>query len=116
MTARPRRALTQARRAAPVHTAGDARLAGALAEALDVAGAAPLDLTHGFHTFPARMHPLTARRALAALGDLRGRPVLDPFCGSGTVLVEAHRAGARAHGIDLSPLAVLVARAKCAVD
>jgi SAM-dependent methyltransferase len=32
------------------------------------------------------------------------------------VLVEAHRAGARALGLDLSPLAVLVARAKCAVD
>src|SRR5262245_56276595 len=113
-----RRALTQARRGGPVDTTGAEPLAGRLAEALDVSAsrdAAP-DLTHGFHTFPARMHPLTARRALALLGDLRGRAVLDPFCGSGTVLVEAHLAGARALGIDLSPLAVLVARAKCAVD
>jgi len=113
-----RRALTQARRAGAVDTSGAAPLAQQLAHALDVssAGDDALDLTHGFHTFPARMHPLTARRVLAMLGDLRGRSVLDPFCGSGTVLVEAHRAGARALGIDLSPLAVLVARAKCAVD
>src|SRR5262245_46903555 len=113
-----RRALTHARRGGAIDTSGEPALARELAHALDVAagGAAALDLTHGFHTFPARMHPLTARRVLAAFGDLRGRAVLDPFCGSGTVLVEAHRAGARALRIDLSPLAVLVARAKCAVD
>jgi hypothetical protein len=113
-----RRLLTQARRAGAIETSGAAPLARRLAEALEVsaAGDAAVDLTHGFHTFPARMHPLTARRALALFGDLRGRTVLDPFCGSGTVLVEAHRAGARALGSDLSPLAVLVARAKCAVD
>ncbi len=38
--------------------------------------------------------------------------MLDPFCGSGTVLVEAMLAGRDAIGTDLNPLAVMLARAK----
>src|SRR5690606_9082165 len=45
-------------------------------------------------------------------GAGRTQPLLDPFCGSGTVLVEARAAGLRAIGVDLNPLAVLIARAK----
>ena len=45
-------------------------------------------------------------------GAPRTQPLVDPFCGSGTVLVEARAAGLRAIGVDLNPLAVLVARAK----
>jgi SAM-dependent methyltransferase len=68
-------------------------------------------LTHPFHSYPARMHPATARILVDALADRRG-PVVDPFCGSGTVLVEARALRAPAVGVDLNPLAVLVARAK----
>src|SRR3989304_6270267 len=114
-----RRALSQARRPAPVVIFGNRSAAEPLARALDVAeaggGAGPGPaggLTHGFHASPARMHPLTARRALVALGVKPGATVLDPFCGSGTVLVEAFRAGARAIGVDASPLAVEIAFAR----
>lgn len=69
-------------------------------------------LTHGFHTFPGRMHPAIAH-ALVALGR-PGDVVLDPFCGGGTVLVEAVAAGRAAIGVDASPLAVRLARLKCA--
>jgi hypothetical protein len=44
-----------------------------------------------------------------------GATVLDPFCGSGTVLVEALIAGRRAIGTDLNPLAVMLARTKTSV-
>jgi len=40
------------------------------------------------------MHPLTAARLVNALVPA-GKRVLDPFCGSGTVLVEARHRGAR---------------------
>lgn len=69
-------------------------------------------LTHPFHTYPARMHPATARRLVEALAGGRGASLLDPFCGSGTTLVEARAAGLRAVGSDLNPIAVGVARTK----
>lgn len=71
-------------------------------------------LTHPFHSYPARLHPATARVLIEMIAeDNRPRAlVVDPFCGSGTTLVEAHAAGLRAVGTDLNPLAVLVARAK----
>ena len=68
-------------------------------------------LTHPVHTYPARMDPATAR-ALLELVCEPGRTVLDPFCGGGTVLVEARYLGARAMGVDINPLAVAIARAK----
>ena len=91
-----------------------------LVEALVAAFRAPRNrarisetLTHPFHSYPARMHPASARILveLVASSGVRG-PILDPFCGSGTTLVEARAEGIRAVGVDLNPLAVLVARAK----
>jgi SAM-dependent methyltransferase len=109
-----RRALTQQRRPQQIDLSGHSRLAKILARALDVGGGEDQarKLTHGFHSYPARMHPLTARRALAMLELPPGSTVLDPFCGSGTVMVEAVRAGFQAVGVDANPLALLVAKAK----
>ena len=68
---------------------------------LEILGRGPI------HPFPARMAPGIA---LEALGDsttpLR---VLDPMAGSGTVLAVARSKGHRAFGVDLDPLAVLLA-------
>jgi DNA modification methylase len=59
------------------------------------------------HPFPARMAPGIALDALSGLRQpLR---VLDPMAGSGTVLAVARAKGHRALGVDLDPLAVLLA-------
>src|SRR5258705_594429 len=69
--------------------------------------------THPFHSYPARLHPATAKRLVEFIGEGAGTaPLLDPFCGSGTVLVEARAFGLRAIGVDLNPLAPPLARAK----
>lgn len=60
---------------------------------------------HGFHSYPARLHPLTARRLIEGFSAVGAR-VMDPFCGSGTVVLEAKALGREALGSDLNPLAV----------
>ena len=88
---------------------GDDAEAAKLALALAESEGPNDELTHGFHSYPARMHPRIARKVLELYP---GEPVVDPFCGSGTVLVEARVAGRRALGLDLSPLGVRLARVK----
>lgn len=66
---------------------------------------------HGFHSYPARLHPAVARGLIDGLAPVGGA-VLDPFCGSGTVLVEARLSGRRAIGTDLNPIAIRLASLK----
>ncbi|MCS6866916.1 MAG: hypothetical protein RMJ56_12965 [Gemmataceae bacterium] len=100
----------------PIITAGARCEADGLAAALAVPPATDADNdparshVHGFHTYPARLHPLTAARLVKTFGQ--GGPILDPFCGSGTVLVEALIAGCASLGSDLNPLAVRLATGK----
>lgn len=68
-------------------------------------------LTHGFHTYPAGLHPDAAQ---ALVAGFPGQRVLDPFCGGGTLLVEVRAAGRTAIGRDVSPVALRVARTRCA--
>ena len=42
-------------------------------------------------------------------------PVCDPFCGGGSIPLEAQRLGLRAHGSDVNPVAVLVSKATCEI-
>ena len=97
----------------PVASEGDPELANVLARALKRAEPEERDLlTHGFHSYAARMHPLLARSVIEALVN-KDQRVLDPFCGSGTVLVEAVRAGVQSYGSDINPLALRLSRTKC---
>jgi tRNA G10 N-methylase Trm11 len=112
-----RRALTHVGGAVVRDGAKDESLA--LGHALDVAPSTGDESdparahVHGFHAYPARMHPVTATR-LVELTSVAGTKVLDPFCGSGTVLVCAMLARRDAIGVDLNPLAVLLASRKVA--
>ncbi|MEQ1571667.1 MAG: hypothetical protein ABMA64_38920 [Myxococcota bacterium] len=89
---------------------GDPALSAVAAEALSCTGDVER-ATHGFHTWPAGLHPDAAK---LLIGALPGDSVLDPFCGGGTVLVEAQIAGRRAVGRDVSPVARLVALGRTA--
>jgi hypothetical protein len=60
------------------------------------------------HPFPARMAPGIALDIIAA--EPNSIRVLDPMMGSGTVLAVARACGHSAVGIDIDPLAVLLAR------
>lgn len=107
---RPRRALSA--RGGNLRSDGDPRWRKLLAEALAIpADADARELTHGFHSYPARFHPLLCRRILAESAQA-GSVVLDPFVGSGTTLVEAAVRGASGFGVDANPLAVALATLK----
>lgn len=69
--------------------------------------------THYLHPYPAKLLPhipafFLANSVLSNPGDT----VLDPFCGSGTVLLESVLHGRRALGADANPLARLIANVK----
>ena len=110
---RPRRALSSP--GGRVVSSGDARWRRILGEALAIPSDADARaLTHGFHSYPARFHPLLCRRLLAESAHA-GTVVLDPFVGSGTTLVEAALRGATGRGVDANPLAVDLAALKATV-
>lgn len=69
--------------------------------------------THLLHPYPAKLIR-NIPRFFFACGDItpRNSTILDPFCGSGTVLLEAQLAGHAAVGADSNPLARLIALAK----
>lgn len=99
----------------PTQTKGDLAFSVPLKEAMEAQEHMERDeWTHGFHSYPARMHPAVARVCLRHFAaDRRDRgTVVDPFCGSGTVAIEAMVQGWRSLGSDLNPLAVRLARVK----
>ena len=61
------------------------------------------------HPFPARMAPEIALGAIPAR-DGEALTILDPMCGSGTVLSVALERGHNAIGVDIDPLAVMMSR------
>jgi len=64
-----------------------------------------------FHPYPARYVPALPRQVFELL-DARQGFVLDPFCGSGTTLMEARRRGLASIGVDINPVACLISRVR----
>lgn len=64
------------------------------------------------HPYPAKFIPELPGTILDRLALPRGTIVLDPFVGSGTTLVECQKRGIQSVGIDLNPIACLIARVK----
>ncbi len=70
--------------------------------------------THCFHSYPAMMIPQVAGRILDEFGD-KAKLLFDPYCGTGTSLVEANLRGINAIGTDINPLARLIAKVKTTI-
>ena len=68
---------------------------------------------HGIHDYPARMIPQIANRLIETYGKDK-KIILDPFTGSGTTLLESKLCQnfETAYGIDINPLARLIAKVK----
>ena len=62
------------------------------------------------HPFPARMAPEIALACIPEAKHGEAQRILDPMCGSGTVLSVAAQRGHHATGVDLDPLAILMTR------
>ena len=68
-------------------------------------------ITHSYHRYPAKFIPQIVSRLIdkySNTGDL----VVDPFGGCGTTLVESKVMGRHSIGVDINPVAVLIAQAK----
>ena len=69
--------------------------------------------THLIHTYPAKLLSNIPYYFLMTEDFCpHGGIVLDPFCGTGTVLLEATLSGRQAWGADANPLAVLISKVK----
>lgn len=84
------------------------------AEALEIVRARKREhsyATHAFHPYKGKYYPQLVRAIINSCLRTKGL-VLDPFCGSGTTLVEARLHGINSIGVDFHPLAALISRVK----
>lgn len=65
---------------------------------------------HGIYPYRGKMSPLDASHVIEQLPTKSS--LLDPFCGTGTIIYEAQKHGLKAIGVDNNPLACTIARGK----
>jgi hypothetical protein len=86
--------------------------AGRLANRLAIADRA----VHDWYRFVLSFPPHLVRTYLADFGLEPGQTLLDPFCGTGTTLVEGKKLGLRVVGFEANPMAHLAATVKTSWD
>ncbi len=77
----------------------------------DFPGSSGTEGLSNFHWHPARFPPALPAILISYLTS-PGDTVLDPFCGSGTTLVEGYGLGRRVIGVDTNPVATLMSSSK----
>jgi len=75
----------------------------------------PKYVTHGIHAYKGKFYPQLAKGLINQLSLPHGARILDPFCGSGTALLEGYLNGYTTYGCDMNPLAAKIARAKTSI-
>jgi len=65
---------------------------------------------HGLYPYRGKISAIDAQQIIHQLPH-KGT-LLDPFCGSGTIIYEAQQWGLTAIGVDLNPLAIILSKAK----
>ncbi len=69
-------------------------------------------LTHWIYPYKGKFHPQMIRALINIIGLKSGDTLFEPFCGSGTAILEANLLGVNCVGIDISPLCVIQTRVK----
>ncbi len=65
---------------------------------------------HGIYPYRGKISAIDAEQVIKQIP--KKSVLLDPFCGSGTIVYEAQKYGLKAIGVDLNPLAIDIARGK----
>jgi site-specific DNA-methyltransferase (cytosine-N4-specific) len=65
---------------------------------------------HGIYPYRGKISSIDARQIISQLPN--HGTLLDPFCGSGTIIYEAQRWGLNAFGVDVNPIACIISKAK----
>jgi tRNA G10 N-methylase Trm11 len=78
----------------------------------DFVGSDTKEYTHCFHIYPAMMIPQVAREIIKRYHTKDMNILFDPYCGTGTSLVEGSLANMACIGTDLNPLAQLISKVK----
>lgn len=67
---------------------------------------------HGWHRYVGRFPAQLVRAIINSFALNEDDVILDPFCGSGTTILEARLLGIPAIGIEISPLSAMISRVK----
>jgi DNA modification methylase len=67
---------------------------------------------HGWYRFVLSFPPHLVREYLNKFGAEHSSTVLDPFCGTGTTMVEAKKLGVSSVGVEANPMAAFASRVK----
>lgn len=69
---------------------------------------------HGIYPYRGKISAIDAEKMIGQFDH--SKTILDPFCGSGTIVYEAQKAEMKAIGIDLNPIAIDIARGKTEIS
>ncbi len=75
----------------------------------------PKYVTHGLHPYKGKFYPQLAKGLINLCALEKKSKIFDPFCGSGTTLLEGYLNGYKTYGSDIHPLAVKIAKAKVGI-